>query len=59
MSWIDFDESLIDFGRCDKPGIVAIEISEIGNIEQNNWHENRLLNSSWCEFIVFCNKAVT
>ena len=29
-------ESLIDFVRCDKPGIIDIEISGIGNIEQNN-----------------------
>ena len=38
-------ESLIDFVRCDKLGIISIEISGIGNIEQNNWRENRLLNS--------------
>ena len=29
-------KSLIDFIRCDKPGIIDIEISGIGNIEQNN-----------------------
>ena len=29
-------ESLIDFVQCDKPGIKDIEISGIGNIEQNN-----------------------
>ena len=39
-------ESLIDFVRCDKLGIIDIEISEIRNIEQNSWHKNRLLNSS-------------
>ena len=39
-------ESLIDFVRCDKPGIIYIEISGMGNIEQNNWRENRLLTSS-------------
>ena len=39
-------ESLTDFVRCDKPGIIDIEISGIGNIEQDNWRENRLLNSS-------------
>ena len=47
-------ESLIGFVRCDKPGIIGIKISGIGNIEQNNWRENRLLNSS----LVFRNKAV-
>ena len=39
-------ESLINFVPYDKPGIIDIEISAIGNIEQNNWRENRLLNSS-------------
>ena len=39
-------ESLIDFVRCDKLGIIDIEVSEVGNIEQSNWRENRLLNSS-------------
>ena len=39
-------ESLIDFVRCDKPGIIDIKISVIGNIEQNNWRENRLLKRS-------------
>ena len=39
-------ESLIDFVRYDKPGIIDIQISGIGNIEQNNLPENRLLNSS-------------
>ena len=38
-------ESLIDFVRCDKPGIIDIEISGIGNIEQNNWCQNCLLIS--------------
>ena len=33
-------ESLIDFVRCDKPKIIDIEISGIGNIEQNR--ENRV-----------------
>ena len=40
-------ESLINFVRCDKPEIIDIEISGIGNIEKNNWHENRQLNSSY------------
>ena len=40
-------ESLIDFVRCDKPGIIDIEISGTGIIEQNNWCENRLLNLSY------------
>ena len=39
-------ESLIDFVPCDKPGIIDIKISGIGNIEQNNWRENRMFNSS-------------
>ena len=39
-------ESLIDFVQYDKPGIIDIEISGIGNIEQNNWRGNHLLNSS-------------
>ena len=39
-------ESLINFVRCDKPEIIDIEISGIRNIEQSNWRENRLLNSS-------------
>ena len=39
-------ESLIGFVRRDKPGFVGIEISGIGNIEQNNWRKNRRLNSS-------------
>ena len=38
-------ERLIDFVRCDNPGIIDIEISGIGNIEQNNWRENRVLIS--------------
>ena len=35
-------ESFIDFVRCDKPGIIDIEISGSGNIEQKNWRENGL-----------------
>ena len=37
-------ESLIDFVRCNNPGIIDVEISETGNIEQNSWRENRLCN---------------
>ena len=39
-------ETLIDLVRCDKPGIIGIEISGIGSTKQNNWRENPLLNSS-------------